>query len=140
MLLINILIGLVIFGAILWGDLACDLRKWRNDEPVKHGKEGMLRALVLTIPTLFFLFPVFDLSNKEILLKLGTIIGWEMFTWLLLFDGIYNIKRNFNWWFLGSVDDDAITDKIQRKIPLPLLKVLKIGIPIIFTILYIIQI
>lgn len=132
----NSIIGIVLFYLVLNWDVESDYKKWQKDQSVKHKREFWIRS-VLLIPSLFFLSLPFPIDIFKVLIS----IGLEGFTYLLLFDGWYNLKREQNWWFLGTVDeDDAWWDKLQRKISLLSLKVLKIGIPVIFLILYIINI
>ncbi len=60
------------------------------------------------------------------------------FWWLFLFDGFYNNKRNFNWWFTGSDDsDDPKTDNLLQKLKPWQHKAVKIGAITILTTLYI---
>lgn len=128
-----ILLAVMLFFLVLWWDINDDYKKWKNNISVKHGKEALIRILLL-IPSIILLNFTLPIDIVKILLT----IALEAFTYLLLFDGIYNIKRRQNWWFLGTVDkDDALWDKIQRKIPLWLLKILKIGIPIGLLYMYI---
>ena len=121
-----ILPAIIVFCLVLRWDVLDDYHKWLKNIPVKHGKEALLRAYFL-VPSVLLLCLPFPLN----IWKIVTVAALEAFTYLLLFDGFYNLKRKFNWWFLGSVDpDDAWWDRVQRKIPLTLLKILKIGVPI----------
>ena len=59
-------------------------------------------------------------------------------TWYwLLFDGIYNRIRGFNWWFTGSNDrDDAGTDNFLQSIPLWLHVTIKVAGALASSIIY----
>lgn len=132
--MVSIILGLICFVIVLQWDVKSDYDKWTKNIPVDHTKEAWQRALYL-LPSFILLFIPLWFNI------LGAIVvaGWMSTTYLLLFDGLYNQKRGYNWWFTGGVDpDDAWWDKLQRKIPLFLLKVLKIGIPILLTAAYVI--
>lgn len=122
--MINIL-AIVCFFLVLYWDVQSDYKKWLNNIPVKHTKEAIIRALLLIPSLLCLVLP--NITILKILISLALMGS----TYLLLFDGWYNVKRGQNWWFLGTVDeDDSWWDKFQRKIKLKTLKILKIGIPI----------
>lgn len=123
------IIGIILFFCILYWDVTTDYKKWKNDIPVNHTKEGIIRSLLLSPVPLLLSLPFITIWELVITIPL---VG---FMWLLLFDGFYNKVRGFNWWFLGSEDkDDPWWDKFQRKIPLKILKITKIGIPLLLII------
>lgn len=127
------ILAIIWFLCVLIYDVHDDYRKWKNNTSVKHRPEFWLRALML-LPSIFLMSLPFPLDIWKILV----ITALESFTYLLFFDGWYNIKRGQSWWFLGTVDsDDSWWDKQQRKISLPLLKILKTGIPIVLLIIYV---
>lgn len=128
----NIILASILFFVILYLDVHSDYKKWKENKPVKHLKEWLFRALFLVPSAILLALPEFSILS--VIHSIG-IIG---FTWLLLFDGFYNKIRGFNWWFLGSKDkDDAWWDKLQRKIPLKVLKITKISIPLLLILIYI---
>ena len=123
------IIGIILFFCILYWDVTTDYKKWKNDIPVNHTKEGIIRSLLLSPVPLLLSLPFITIWELVITIPL---VG---FMWLLLFDGFYNKVRGFNWWFLGSEDkDDSWWDKFQRRIPLKILKITKIGIPLLLII------
>lgn len=127
----NYILAFLLFAGVLYWDVTTDYKKWKENKPVKHFKEGVLRALLLVPSILLLALPHLSLW------KIVTAAAMEAAIWLLLFDGFYNRLRGFDWWFLGSVDeDDAWWDKLQRKIPLKLLKVIKISLPLVAILIY----
>lgn len=125
------ILAAICFFLVLYWDVQSDYKKWLNNIPIKHTKEALIRSALLIPSFLCLSLPHIGLVKS--LLCFGLIGS----TYLLLFDGWYNLKRGQNWWFLGSVDaDDAWWDKIQRKIPLKWLKILKITLPLGFLVLY----
>lgn len=130
--MLSILLGIIWFAGVLYWDVIDDYIKWKQNIALNHTKEAIIRGLLL-LPTIVALS-----VNEFDFFKLVIVLLMVFLWWLFLFDGIYNHIRGFNWWFLGSVDDnDALTDKLQRKIPLSILKVSKILLPLIFTTVYI---
>lgn len=111
--LILIILGVAIFVATLLYDLYTDIKLWKEDKPVKHTKGTILRCIGL-IPAII-------------------LIGWPSimlvgFAYWLLFDGLFNTRRGFNWWFTGSDDpDDAKMDNLLQTLTLLQHKALKIG-------------
>ena len=127
-----ILPAIIWFFLVLRIDVLNDYHNWLYEIPVKHKRKSIIRALFL-LPSILLLCLPLPMSVWKILI----VIGLEAFTYLLFFDGWYNLKRKQNWWFLGTVDeDDAWWDRVQRKLPLRLLKILKIGIPLMLGIIY----
>lgn len=130
--MIYTLIGLFWFLIVLWASVIDHTNKWNRRKPINHLREWIIRALLLVPSVLLLCLPKITLPELAITIPL------EGFMFLLLFDGLYNNKRGYDWWFLGSKDkDDAWWDKQQRKIPLKWLKVLKVGIPLTLLITYI---
>ncbi len=65
-----------------------------------------------SIPAIFFFTKASDLDLIFSIPISGLMIAF--FIWLL-FDGIYNLIRGFNWWFTGSDDaDDAEADNFLQ--------------------------
>jgi hypothetical protein len=136
--MITIILGIILFIGVLVWDVKTDYNKWLKGIPINHTKEAWIRAAML-IPSFLLLFLPTSLTITGLLLKPIVVALFMSSTYLLFFDGFYNKHRNFNWWFLGGVDDgDAWTDVQLRKLPLSLQKLIKIGLPILFAILYVI--
>lgn len=118
-----ILLGILLFIVTLVYDLYTDLKLWKEDKPIDHIRGSILRAIGL-IPAIL-------------------LIGWPSFLFVLalywlLFDGLFNLKRNFGWWFTGSDDeDDAKTDDLLQKLKVNQQKALKFGLILIGLLLYI---
>jgi len=115
--IINIIIATILFYRILKKDVLSDFTKWDNNISIKHKKEWAIRAFHL-IPTLLFLIlPVYTLSLNT-LYKFLSACSLVAFTYLILFNGWFNTKRNYPYWSTGSDDeDDAITDNILQSLP-----------------------
>lgn len=130
----NYFLAILIFGGILYLDVLSDYQRWKENKSLPHFKQWVQRILLLSPSILLLSIPNLDITT----LTISSLL--EGSTWLLLFDGFYNKIRGFDWWFMGSIDkDESWWDKIQRKIPLKLLKVLKIGVPILLLIIFIIN-
>lgn len=129
-----ILPAIIWFFLVLMIDVLNDYHKWLYEIPINHKKKSIIRALFLSPSVLLLCLPT-PISVWKLLIS----IGLEAFTYLLFFDGWYNLKRKKNWWFLGTTDDklgNSWWDVIQGKIPIKLLKILKIGVPIALLSLY----
>jgi len=125
--ILNIIIASVLFYRVLRKDVASDFTKWQNNIPVKHTKEWAIRALNL-IPTLLFLtLPIYHFS-LDVLYKFISVCSLVAFVYLVLFNGWYNRKRNFDFWFTGSNDaDDPITDNILQLLSKPVRIILQLA-------------
>lgn len=116
-IIINIIIASVLFYRVLRKDVFSDFAKWNNNIPIKHTKEWAVRAFHLTPTLLFLTLPIYTFS-LDILYKFISTCSLTAFTYLILFNGWYNTKRGFNFWFTGSDDkDDPITDNILQFLP-----------------------
>lgn len=130
-----IIAAIISFFAILAWDLISDYKKWLSNFRVNHGKEAVLRSALLVVPTVLFCLAHPD---KFYWILIGNVLLMQFFTFWLLFDGIYNKLRGFDWWFAGSNDpDDPVLDNIVQASP-KLIAGLKIAGMIIFITTYII--
>lgn len=130
---ISILIAAVLFTAVLIWDVETDLKKWKNNIAVKHAKEWWLRVALL-LPTIILLTVAHPQENgySWATLKVLLTVGWFVsFLWWLLFDGIYNNRRGYGWWFRGSFNDkghrDSWFDGLQEMIGTAFSIFLKVG-------------
>ncbi len=140
-IIICLLVAIVSFYLVLRWDVYSDVKKWHlfnttgdSKYLVKHTKEAVLRA-VLLIPTSILLF-LPERSLIQIPIIIAMIIAW----WWEFFDGLYNKKRGFTWRFTGSDDpDDAKSDDFLQKLTFKQQAMLKWGLIVIFTGLYILN-
>ena len=101
------------FFVVLAWDVASDYTKWLKHRAVIHGKEAWVRAILLA-PSCYYMSTDLPLQWYW---GLSISAFAEASMWWLLFDGLYNVFRGYNWWFTGSVDpDDASTDTFLRKL------------------------
>ena len=140
-----IIAAIVLFTIPLIIKLFIDFNKWNKNQPVNHKKEWIIIAICEIPSGLLFLYPMLPIFEGDYfktafeyfykILLIGLMVG---FWFWFLFDGLYNIKRNFNWWFTGSEDaDDATSDNFLQSLKKWQQIVFKIGTIILFTFLYI---
>jgi len=126
--MIYLILGILFFTAVLIWDVQTD----KSKTAVKHTKEAWIRAILLT-PSAICLV----LFNPSLLI-LPIVIVLQGSWYFLLFDGLLNKAKGQNWWFTGSIDpDDAESDQFLRKLTLTQHKLLKFGLAVISTLLYI---
>ena len=112
-----IIIAIILLLAALGLKLATDYKLWLKDKGINHKKEWW-RWLV-TAGTCAPSIILFTLSSNFFwYLGLPIVCGMcAAFIWLL-FDGIYNKLRGFNWWYTGTDDPgDAASDNFLQAIP-----------------------
>jgi hypothetical protein len=107
---------------------------WLHNKPVKHTKEWVIMALC-SVPSVYGFTQASALPWYFAAPISALMVAW--FIWLM-FDGLYNILREYNWWFTGSDDaDDAATDNFIQQLDLWQHVVVKIGGNAIFITTYI---
>ncbi len=126
---ISIIVGIVIFKTFN------NYEKWRKHIPINHGREWLIMAGVSSVSIIMF-------ANESTLdLKLAYPISALMCAAFILFffNGWYNTKRGFNWWFLGDVGKkSAWSDKFFKRIGPTWQKIIQIGLLTISVTAYII--
>lgn len=142
-----IISGIVSAAIILAVKLILNLRKWdiNNPIPVDHGKEWKVVAFFMVIPGLCFLYPYFPTIEQgnawvfilRCFLYMIIVAGMLIFWVWNLFDGLYNVLRGQNWWFVGSDDvgkhqDAKSDDFLQSLLPWQCIAI-KLGGLILFT-------
>ena len=133
--MINILIAILLFLVILRWDVKSDAKKTKVD----HTKEAWIRAAFLLPSYLCFLFPIDNTNVWMIISKLVVTALMMEAWWWEFFDGCLNIEKDHSWRFNGSDDkDDAISDNILQELSPVKQAILKWGLIILFTTLYII--
>lgn len=96
--------GLAIFILTLIIDLATDYRRWLKRKPVRHNLGGWLRCIGL-VPAGVLLSVSPQLQIQP---QIWAVPGAMVFTYWILFNGIYGLLIASNWWFLGT------TSKLDR--------------------------
>ena len=132
-MLLLITIASILFFAVLFYKLHYDINKWRKSQPVNHPKEAAAVTFGLIPSTvLFFIATNHNWYNIIPVLLMQFFIFWTMF------DGLYNIRRHFNFFFTGSDDaDDAKLDNLLQRMSVSAQAILKLGGCAIFIFLYI---
>jgi hypothetical protein len=118
----SILLAILIPLLVIATKLALNYRMWlrreikgTSNKTVKHSIEWGLMATAC----LYSVYLLSTFSKLQIWFSFPLSAALEMaFIWLV-FDGLYNKLRGFNWWFTGSVDkDDAVTDTFLHSLSL----------------------
>lgn len=130
-----ITVAIILFLLVLRWKINRDYNLWRANKAVKHGKSWRLLVLLLTPSVIILAIPI---SIWGIILTAPLIAS----CWWLTFDGWFNNKRKFNYWFTGSEDgkDDAKMDNLLQRLKKWQHISLKIGLILLFTSLYLIAI
>jgi hypothetical protein len=127
-----IMFAIIWFAGVLWWDVESDYRKWKNNIPIEHTKEMIIRCLLLTPSGV-----AFWLGNPSLLI-LPVIVCMQGAWWWEFFDGWYNKKRNKPWRYNGSTDpDDSKLDSFLYHLSAKKQGFLKWGLITLFTTLYI---
>lgn len=134
-----IILSLILFFIVLGWDLRSDYKKWKEGVHVKHTKEALTRGLLLIPAISLLVVPKVINTSFWYFLWVSTVsVGLYGSLWWELFDGIYNKLRGFKWRFNGSVDsDDSKLDRFLYKIGDFWEGVMKVGLILLFLILYI---
>ena len=138
-----ILISTILFYLVLRWKVTRDYNLWKANKAVKHGKSWRLLCLLLTPSVIILAIPlqyIFIFGIK--LWMCGVLVTAPMLAciWWLTFDGWFNNKRKFNYWFTGSEDgsNDAIMDNILQGLSKWQHIAIKLFLIALFTSLYII--
>ena len=158
--MIYILIALVLLFCILYWDVNSDFKKWLKNQAVRHKSEWRLRALLCT--PIIILFTVahpaehgYSWATFWVLACSICMIG---FTWWMLFDGWYNLKRRnylkntgaspsyymqFDWWYVGSFNEeghsDSCLDRLQFWLGNTTSKIVKVVGVALWVVIYILS-
>lgn len=107
--MIRVYLGIGLFFIALIIDLYTDLRKWHKNIDINHTQGAFVRVALLA-PCIFCFTTAL---NIEWYYALPLTLIMIFFPWWLLFDGIYNVKRNYSWWFNGSIDGAGRDGKLD---------------------------
>ena len=115
--------------------LRYDYKLWQKHIYVKHSKEWLLMALGSAYS--IYYFAEHSTLTRWLSYPLAALMCAAFI--MFFFNGWYNTKRGFNWWFLGDVGNkSAITDKFFKKVGSSWQKTIQIGLLIGTIIIYII--
>lgn len=124
------ILGIIIFAVILIVDLIMDYIKFLNRKAVDHTGGGIVRGILLLIPVIFFASSL----DQKWYFTFPISFAMVGFTFWLLFDGIYNLLRKENWWYVGSDDKepgweskDSKSEDFLRRMPLWKHATIKLG-------------
>ena len=129
----------------LIGKLIYDYNLFLKRKAVNHGREWVILA-ILEAPVAY-LFASVDSVGFSFLFLVSMLVAGLMiafYIWLM-FDGIYNLLRGEDWWFIGSpanvtgwYSEDSKTEIFLRKVGITWQIIIKLCGLILFTTLYII--
>jgi hypothetical protein len=115
-----IVVATILFAAVLCWDLITDYGKWLTERKVLHPKEWWVRVALLLPSIILYGWP-------RLLSMAAAALMVAVYFWLL-FDGLYNAIRGYNWWYTGTDDaDDAKTDDLLQRLTLSQHILLKLG-------------
>lgn len=136
--MIGIILAILTFVVVMYLDVQSDYKRLSTNT-IDHKRGTFIRMLAL-IPTFGCLyFPLESTTLWYIVVKMVVVSGLLFAWWWEFFDGWLNTKRGKSWRYNGSDDpNDAGTDNILQKLSPIKQMLLKWGLIILFTILYII--
>ena len=136
-----ILTSTILFYFTLRWKVNRDYSLWKTNKAVKHGKSWRLLCFLLSPAVIILAVPL-----EHIFIFGIKFYGWGISVtapmlacyWWMFFDGWFNNKRKFNWWFTGSEDGkhDAIMDNILQGLSKWQHIAIKLFLIILFTSLY----
>ncbi len=128
-----VIAAIIILLVTIYLKVAYDFKLWQRHLPVNHAKEIAIVSIPVGVSIFLvgyaseFAFPYNYLSAAFFC------ASWFFF----LFNGGFNLPRHFNWWFIGTPDDnDSDTEKFFRAIGMPTTIALQVLLIIISTYLY----
>ena len=125
--------GLLVLLATIFFKIVYDFKLWKKHIKINHKKEiAIVTPLICIAVFLLGKFLAFS-SPINYLISLFFCGSWYLF----LFNGGFNLPRHFNWWFIGTPDDnDSDTEKFFRAIGMPTTIALQVLLILISTYLY----
>lgn len=117
-------------------------KKWRygqqqpdtgNTTPIRHLPESFIRVAMFAPSIILFWW-----AKEFVLLQLAVTVFTVLATLWLLFDGLFNLKRGKDWWYIGTIDKDESTfDNIKRWLGPVWTKIVQISLAVGSILLYI---
>lgn len=132
--IIAIMLYIVLFSYIL----QTHLELWEQGKTINHTKWLLYRQIGFIPIVLGLLIAKGDFNLLLIIATFGLLNS----VWWLLFDGLFNIKRGFNWWYNGSFGEEEVDgswfDSLLKNLKPWQDGLIKIGLITIFLSLYLI--
>lgn len=138
----SIILAIILFILLLLWNVDRHYQKWRygqqqpdtgNTTPILHVPETIIRIIAF-IPVFALLF-ISKEMNVLTAIKSAAVL---FFSFWLFFDGLFNLKRGRDWWFLGTVDkNESFLDNVKRKLGKTWTKIVQISGVIISLFFYI---
>jgi hypothetical protein len=101
--------------------------------PIKHAFEFRMRILMLLPVCALFIHA----KSWTVLIGSATILMIGFVFWFL-FDGLSNLKRGKDWWFIGTIDkDESSFDNVKRQLGPVWTKIIQISLAAVSVLLYI---
>jgi len=124
----------LLFYLVLRWDINDDFKKWLENKGVKHKREFFLR-IALLLPCIVGFTYASPVNWYYGFIISGLMVGSSF---MLLFDGLYNNKRKFNFWFNGSngPHDRSRFDRFWSNMPNWKEATIKIGASLVFVAIY----
>lgn len=129
----------IIFFAVMFWDVLSDHHKFLSRKPVRHTREGWIRAALLVPSGILFTAPVIIGFIWHVLLVGFAVAGMMFFTWWLLFDAAGNALRGYGPFWNGghtNEEDDSLLDQFCEHVGDFWEAVIKIGGAAAFITLY----
>lgn len=131
--MVSIILALIWFTGILYWNVDYDYKKISQGIPIDHKKHAVIRAALLVPSSIAFLMPSFSLLQIPIVICMQGAWWWEFF------DGWLNSKRGYPWRFNGGGGEgSADSDNFLRKFTPTQQALIKWGLIVLFTTIYII--
>lgn len=127
---------LLILALFLW----LHLKRFFRSQGINHKRTAFIRSVSFIAPTVGF---TIEHPGQHFWVFICAAC-MQMFLFWLLFDGIYNKWRGFDWWFTGANDDvlekdNSFLDQLQEDLGLTATQAIKIGGSIMFLAFYILS-
>lgn len=98
--------GIILFVVALAIELVIDYLNYLKKRTIRHKTKPVKRFFML-LPSMVCFIAAHHWSWYY---SAGVVVIMEAFAWWLLFDGLYNVIRKFNWWFNGGHNDPTEPD------------------------------
>lgn len=138
------ILGFITFIAALLWSVSRHYKKWRYGQqqpdtgsttPIMHLPELWIRILAFTPAITFFSISLAQEIHVIPAICISILMVAALF-WFW-FDGLFNLKRGREWWYIGTIDkDEAATDNFKRKIGPTWTKIVQITLMISSIVLY----
>lgn len=148
-----IIFAITLFFILLSLNVSRHYRLWKESQkwpivgkriPINHKEENKIRLVIFSPVVFLFMLGVNGLNKQSVLMHwlslAGLLIicsGMVACSFWFIFDGLFNRKRGFKWYFEGTVDfDEAKSDNILRGMTVAQKLLLQVGSSVGFILLY----